>query len=113
MLREPSPQRGLFEADTMYLDFVGRNSFYTFLAMHRAEIFRDEPYAQFYSPTMGRPSVPPSLLATALVRRSSTTFPTGRRPGGRPTTCNGRWRWVSSSTRGRFRRACCKSFGPG
>lgn len=67
MLRKRSPQRGLFEADTMYLDFVGRNTFYAFLAAHRAEVFRDEPYAQFYSPNMGRPSVPPSLLATALV----------------------------------------------
>lgn len=67
MLRKRSPQRGLFEADTMYLDFVGRHTFYAFLAAHRAGIFRDEPYAKFYSPNLGRPSVPPSLLATALV----------------------------------------------
>lgn len=67
MLGERGPQRGLFEADTMYLDFVGRNSFYGFLALHRGEIFRDEDFAGLYNLKLGRPSVPPSLLATALV----------------------------------------------
>jgi transposase len=67
MLGERGPQRGLFEADTMLLDFVGGNTFYAFLARHRGEIFRDEDFASLYHPRMGRPSVPPSLLATALV----------------------------------------------
>lgn len=67
MLGERGPQRGLFEADTMYLDFVGRNTFYGFLAAHREEIFHDEDFAGLYNPKLGRPSVPPSLLATALV----------------------------------------------
>ncbi len=67
MLGERSPQRGLFEADTMFLDFVGGNTFYAFLARHRGEIFRDEDFAGLYHPRTGRPSVPPSLLATALV----------------------------------------------
>src|SRR5712692_4570738 len=67
MLGERGPQRGLFEADTMYLDFVGRNSFYGFLAQHRGEIFRDEDFAGLYNLKVGRPSVAPSLLATALV----------------------------------------------
>src|SRR5438128_1640849 len=42
MLGERKPQRGLFEADTMFLDFVGGNTFYAFLARYRGEIFRDE-----------------------------------------------------------------------
>lgn len=67
MLGKRSPQRGLFEADTQYRDFVGGNSFYAFLANHRGEIFRDEAFAGLYAPKLGRPSVPPSLLATALV----------------------------------------------
>src|SRR5712692_2038884 len=67
MLGERGPQRGLFEADTMYLKFVGQNTFYGFLATHRSELFRDEDFAGLYSQKMGRPSVPPSLLATALV----------------------------------------------
>src|SRR6476469_3299209 len=44
MLGKRRPQRGLFEADTVYGEFVGRDNFYG-----------------------GRASVPPSLLATALV----------------------------------------------
>jgi transposase len=67
MLGERSPQRGLFEADNLYLDFVGRDTFYGFLARHRGELFRDKEFAAFYSPDWGRPSVPPSLLATALL----------------------------------------------
>jgi transposase len=67
MLGERSPQRGLFEADHLYLDFVGENTFYGFLARHRGDLFRDEEFSEFYHPDWGRPSVPPSLLATALL----------------------------------------------
>lgn len=54
-----------------YLDHVGRDSFYGFLALHRKELFRDEDFAELYCPDNGRPSVPPSLLATALLLASS------------------------------------------
>jgi transposase len=67
MLGERGPQRGLFEADTLYLDYVGRGTFYAFLAAERGQLFRDEDFAGLYSATRGRPSVAPSLLATALV----------------------------------------------
>src|SRR5258708_10731164 len=67
MLGERSAQRGLFEADTMFADFVGRRMFYGFLAAQRDELFRDEDFAELYCRNNGRPSVPPSLLATALV----------------------------------------------
>jgi hypothetical protein len=67
MLGTRGPQRGLLEADTMYLDFVGRNSFYGFLAAERGELFRDGDFASLYNAKVGRPSVAPSLLATALV----------------------------------------------
>src|SRR5712691_5008504 len=60
-----SAQRGLFEADTMFADFVGRPNFYGFLASQRDELFRDEDFAALYCCNNGRPSVPPSLLATA------------------------------------------------
>jgi hypothetical protein len=46
---------------------VPESSFYAFLAQHRGELFRDDAFAALYTPTTGRPSVPPSLLATALV----------------------------------------------
>ncbi len=67
MLGKHGPQRGLFEADSLYLKFVGENTFYAFLATHRDELFRDAKFSKLYCLDNGRPSVPPSLLATALV----------------------------------------------
>jgi transposase len=67
MLGKRGPRRGLFEADTAYGAFVGRDSFYGWLASQRGELFRDEEFAGLYVLDNGRPSVPPSLLATALV----------------------------------------------
>jgi len=67
MLGKRSRQRGLFEADNQYLDFVGRDSFYGFLARQRGQLFRDEDFAECYCPDNGRPSVPPSQLANALL----------------------------------------------
>jgi hypothetical protein len=67
MLGKRSAQRGLFEADTLYGDFVGKRTFYGYLANQRHGLFRDEEFAALYCPNNGRPSVPPSLLATALV----------------------------------------------
>ena len=70
MLGERGPQRGLFEADNLYGDFVGRESFYGFLASQRGVLFRDQDFAKLYCLSNGRASVPPSLLATALVLQS-------------------------------------------
>jgi len=67
MLGKRSHQGGLFEADNLYLDFVGRQSFYGFLASQRGQLFRDEEFAHLYCADNGRNSVPPSLLATALL----------------------------------------------
>ena len=67
MLGKRSNQRGLFEADTVYLDFVGCDSFYGYLASERGRLFRDEDFADLYCHTNGRNSVPPSMLATALI----------------------------------------------
>src|SRR5579884_945348 len=67
MLGKRTPQLGLFDSDRLYLDFVGRESFYGFLAARRGEIFRDADFAALYCLDNGRASVPPSLLATALL----------------------------------------------
>jgi transposase len=67
MLGKRSAQRGLFEADHLHLGYVGKETFYGFLASQRNELFRDEDYAEFYCPDNGRTSVAPSLLATALL----------------------------------------------
>ena len=45
MLGKRGPQRGLFEADPAYGAFVGRDSFYGWLASRRGELFRDEQFA--------------------------------------------------------------------
>jgi len=67
MLGVRSAQRGLLEADHLYLDYVGRGSFYGFLASMRGQLFQDEEFAELYCPDNGRDSVPPSLVATALL----------------------------------------------
>ena len=70
MLGERSDQRGLWEADRLYLDHVGRDTFYGLLASLRGRLFRDADFAEFYCRDNGRDSVPPSLLATALLLQS-------------------------------------------
>jgi len=67
MLGKRSDQHGLFEADHLYRDFVGRESFYVFVASQRGKLFRDEDFAKLYCLDNGCPSVPPSLLANALL----------------------------------------------
>lgn len=67
MLGRRLAQDDLFAADNQYLSFVGRDSFYGYLAAHRHELFRDEDFASLYCLDNGRASVPPSLLACALL----------------------------------------------
>ncbi len=67
MLGERSDQRGLWEADQLYLDLVGRDTFYGLLASLRGQLFPDVDFAELYCLENGRVSVPPSLLATALL----------------------------------------------
>ena len=62
-----SDQRGLWEADRLYLDYVGKDTFYGLLAALRGQLFSDDDFAEIYCPDNGRDSVPPSLLATALL----------------------------------------------
>ena len=52
------------------LDHVGRESFYGLLASLRGGLFRDADFAEFYCPDNGRDSVPPNLLAVALLLQS-------------------------------------------
>jgi transposase len=67
MLKKRTKQQGLFEADHLYMDYVGRESFYGFLANQRNKLFQDEDFADIYCPDNGRPGVPPSQLANALL----------------------------------------------
>ena len=67
MLGKRSPQGGLFQADTMYLQHVGEDSFHGILGRMGAAWFRDEDFEGLYGETRGRPSVPPSQLCIALL----------------------------------------------
>ncbi len=67
MLGKRSDQKGLWEADRLYLDYVGKDTFYGLLASLRGQLFSDDDFAEIYCPDNGRVSVPPSLLATALL----------------------------------------------
>ena len=61
---------GPLGSGSVVLDHVGKNTFYGLLASLRGRLFRDAEFAEFYCPDNGRDSVPPSLLATALLLQS-------------------------------------------
>lgn len=67
MLGRRSAGCGLVEVDSRYADLVGHDSFYGWLASQRDDLFPDDLFAGLYHARLGRPSVPPSLLAMALV----------------------------------------------
>ncbi|MFO7946168.1 MAG: transposase, partial [Armatimonadota bacterium] len=67
MLGRRDDQQNLFSADNQYLKFVGEDSFYGFLARYGRKLFSDEDFAAIYCEDFGRPSVPPSTLAIALL----------------------------------------------
>ena len=46
---------------------MGQDTFYGLLASLRGQLFSDDDFAEIYCPDNGRDSVPPSLLATALL----------------------------------------------
>jgi len=70
MMGTRSPQDQLFAADHIYLDFVGRDSLYGYLAQNRQHLFRDEDFAALYCQDNGRTSVPPSLAISLLFLRA-------------------------------------------
>ena len=67
MVGRVDPQRNLFACDSQYLKFVGEGTFYGFLARHRQKLFQDDDFVALYTQNNGRTSVPPSLLAVALL----------------------------------------------
>lgn len=67
MLGKRSPQGNIFSADAQYLHFVGKDTFYGWLAQEGRKLFRDEDFAQLYCLDNGRTSVPPSRLVIGLL----------------------------------------------
>ena len=70
MMGTRSPQDKLFAADQIYLDYVGRDSLYGYLAQNRQQLFRDEDFGALYCLNNGRTSVPPSLAISLLLLRA-------------------------------------------
>jgi len=70
MMGERSAQDKLFATDHIYLDYVGRDTLYGYLAQHRGQLYRDEDFAILYCRNNGRPSVPPSLAVSILFLRA-------------------------------------------
>ena len=70
MMGKRSAQDKLFAADHLYLEYVGRDTVYGYLARNRQELFRDEDFSALYCATNGRPSVPPSTGVTILFLRA-------------------------------------------
>jgi hypothetical protein len=70
MMGRTSRQQTILSARHQYLDFVGRETIYGYLAENRDRLFRDEQFAELYCKDNGRPSVPPSLAAAILFLRA-------------------------------------------
>ncbi len=66
MLANRSAQLGFLDAAGL-MGPLPEGSFYALLAEHGDRIVRDEDFAECYSGRMGRPSIPPSLLAKVLL----------------------------------------------
>src|SRR3954469_1912291 len=66
MLQMISRQVGFFDTGEL-IGPLPEGSFYALLAEHGERIVRDEDFAECYSAGLGRPSIPPSLLAKVLL----------------------------------------------
>lgn len=66
MFATQSVQVGMFDAAVLSRP-LPEGSFYALLAEHGDRIVRDEDFAECYSARMGRPSIPPSLLAKVML----------------------------------------------
>lgn len=67
MVGHVDPQRNLYTCDNQYLKYVGEDTFYGFLARQGSALFRDDDFVSLYTQNNGRTSVPPSILAKALL----------------------------------------------
>jgi len=59
----------LFGPQHLYLDHVGRDTLYGYLAQNR-HLFRDEDFAPLYCSDNGRTSVPPNVVVSILFLRA-------------------------------------------
>lgn len=67
MLGRVEAQGSLLQTRLVRRHLVTKGSFYERLADHGDEIVSDEDFARCYSPSQGRPSIPPSVMMRALL----------------------------------------------
>jgi Transposase DDE domain/Transposase domain (DUF772) len=67
VLGRVDPQGSLLETRHMRRHLVTKGSFYERLADHGHEIVRDDDFAHLYHPSLGRPSIPPSVMVRAML----------------------------------------------
>lgn len=67
MLGRVDPQGSLLEPEHYFGDLVTRGSFHDKLAACGHELISDDDFAGLYSPSRGRPSIPPSLMMRGLL----------------------------------------------
>jgi len=67
MIGKRQPQTNLFDVGNVYPLALKSGTFHAQLAHAAPQLFRDEDFAALYSERMGRPSVPPSLLALTFL----------------------------------------------
>jgi len=61
------PDRELLDAAALCRQLVGEGSVYALLADYRSELFPDELFADLFPSGRGRPSVPASVMASAMI----------------------------------------------
>src|SRR5262245_38170543 len=71
MLASRSAQVGMFDAAVLARP-LPEGSFFALLAEHGDRIVRDEDFVDCFSSSMGRPSIPPSLLAKVMLLQHRT-----------------------------------------
>jgi len=71
MLATASDQVGMFDAAVLVRP-LPEGSFFGLLAEHGDRIVRDEDFAECYASRMGRPSIPPSVLAKVMLLQHRT-----------------------------------------
>ena len=62
MMGEVDAQGSLLAGDYLHLDYVGRDTFYGWLATEGARVYPDKDFEDFYVLDNGRKSVPPSQM---------------------------------------------------
>jgi hypothetical protein len=84
------PDRELLDARALVGHLVPAGSMYSFLAEHRDSVFPDELFADLFTSSRGRPSVPGPLVASVLVLQALSGL--SDRDAAEALRCDLRWK---------------------